>query len=99
MKKLVQKDKKNRLNLNRIETKKFILKTIIKNMNFSDLVRWNAVFKLTSLPSNNSLTVTTNRCILTGRKKRINKLYKFSRITFLKLVRSGEISGVKKISW
>lgn len=99
MKKLIQKDKKNRLSLNQTETKKFILKTMVKNMNFSNLIRWNAIFKLITLPSSSSHTFITNRCVLTGRNKRVNKHYKFSRIAFLKLVRSGHIFGMKKSVW
>jgi small subunit ribosomal protein S14 len=99
MKKLIQKDKKNRLNLNQIETQKFILKTMVKNTNFSNLIRWNAIFKLISLPPNSSRTFITNRCVLTGRKKRVNKHYKFSRIAFLKLVRFGQVYGMKKSVW
>jgi ribosomal protein S14 len=99
MKKLIQKDKKNRLNLNTIETKKFVLKAIITNMNFSSLIRWNAVFKFSGLLPNGSPVFMVNRCILTGRKKRINRLYKFSRIVFLKLARSGYIHGIKKSTW
>ena len=99
MKKLVQKDKKNRSSLNLIETKKFVLKAIVNNTNFSNLIRWNAISKMTSVPSNSSSTFVTNRCILTGRKKRINKFYKFSRISFLKLARSGNVFGMKKSTW
>ena len=37
------------------------------------------------LPVKSSLSHVTNRCVITNRKKRINKLYSFSRISFLKL--------------
>jgi len=41
----------------------------------------------------------TNRCTLTGRRKYINKFYRFSRIEFLKLARSGNISNLRKSTW
>ena len=99
MKKLIQKDKQNRFNIKKYERKRFILKSIIKNSFIANLTRWNAVLKLTNIPSNSSETYIINRCILTGRKKRFHKFFKFSRLEFLKLVRFGYINGMRKSSW
>jgi small subunit ribosomal protein S14 len=99
MKKLVQKDKQFRSSVKNFEQKRLILKSIIKNTYLIDLVRWNAILKLTQLPSNSSKVYITNRCTLTGRRKYINKFYRFSRIEFLKLARSGNISNLRKSTW
>jgi small subunit ribosomal protein S14 len=99
MKNLVQKDKQFRSIVKKFERKRLILKSIIKNTYLTDLVKWNAILKLTQLPSNSSKVYITNRCIFTGRRKYINKFYRFSRIEFLKLTRSGNISNLRKSTW
>jgi small subunit ribosomal protein S14 len=99
MKNLVQKDKQFRMDVKKFERKRLIFKSIIKNTYLADIVRWNAVLKFTQLPSNSSKVYLTNRCALTGRRKYINKFYRFSRIEFLKLARSGTISNLRKSTW
>ena len=99
MKKLIQKDKQYRITVKKFEQKRLILKSVIKNEYLGDLIRWNAQLELTQLPSNSSKVYLTNRCILTGRRKYINKFYKFSRIEFLKLARTGNISNLRKSTW
>lgn len=99
MKKLLEKDKKRRFTVNKVDQKHFILKSISKNSNFLFLVRWNAFLKLKKLTNTNSKLSTTNRCLYTINKKRFNKFTTFSRHVFLKLVRSGNISGLQKSNW
>lgn len=99
MKKQVRKDKINRNLVFIYEIKRFILKNIVKNTNFSVVIRWKALLKRAKMSKGGSFTVLCNRCIITGRRKRINKLYSFSRIMFLKLVRFGHLSCLKKSSW
>jgi ribosomal protein S14 len=82
-----------------IENQHFILKSIFKNFNFFTLVRWNAFLKLKLLTKNNSKVAITNRCLKGVNKKRFNKLTTFSRHIFLKLIRSGSITGMRKASW
>ena len=99
MKKLLEKDKKRCLTLNEINQQTFILKSISKNSNFLFLIRWNAFLKLKKLNKTNSKTAVTKRCLYTINKKRFNKLTTFSRHVFLKLIRSGNVSGLQKSSW
>lgn len=99
MKKLIEKDKKLRNYLKEIEKKHFILKAIIKNFNFFILIRWNAFLKLKFLSCNISKSSLTNRCLNSVNKKRFNKLTGFSRHIFLKFIRFGFISGIRKSSW
>lgn len=98
MKKLLIKDYKIRLvYFNHTEKKHFILKYIFKNFNFFNLIRWNALLKLESLP-NNFKTSIVNRCLLTINKKRYNMLTVFSRHVFIKLIREGLVLNFQKSS-
>jgi ribosomal protein S14 len=99
MKKLLEKDKKLRYNIKLIENQHFILKSIFKNFNFFTLIRWNAFLKLKFLTKNNSKVSITSRCLQGINRKRFNKLTSFSRHIFLKLIRSGLITGMQKASW
>lgn len=99
MKALLEKDKKLRQRVYSIEDEHFVLKSIVKNFNFFTLIRWNAYLKLKALAKSSSKVSTVNRCLSSYNKKRFNKLTGFSRHIFLKKIRSGVITGVKKSSW
>jgi ribosomal protein S14 len=99
MKKLLERDKKRRQDLKKVENEYFVLKSIFKNLNFFALIRWNAFLKLKNLTKNNSRVSLSNRCLLTINKKRFNKLTQFSRYVLLKLIRSGHVHGAQKSSW
>jgi len=83
MKTLLPKDKNRRQQVSLIENKCFILKSIIKNLNYFNLLRWNAFLKLKPLIQNISKISLTNRCLLTINRKRFNKLTGFSSHVFL----------------
>lgn len=99
MKKLLVKDKRRRHLFHKQEKKKIILKTIFKNFNLFTLVRWNAFLKLKHIGRVGSEISFSNRCVYTINKKRLNKKTPFSRHIFLKLIRSGKITGMSKSSW
>jgi ribosomal protein S14 len=99
MKKIFAKDKKNRKTVKQLELDHFILKQISTNLNFLKTVRWNALYKLSDLSKQSSKTVLSNRCVKTINKKTFHKFTNFSRTVFLKLVKSGYISGIRKSSW
>ena len=99
MKKLIEKDKKLRINILKIEKQSFILKSICKNFNFFVLIRWNAFLKLKNILNNSYKTSLQNRCLETKNRKRFNKLTTFSRHVFLKHIRFGRINGIQKSSW
>ena len=67
MKYLLKKDHKNRLSFKDLETKRYLLKSMIKNKSLPNLLRWNSVILSNELPK----TSFVNRCVLTNRKKRI----------------------------
>lgn len=99
MKKLIEKDKYRRKLVSEHETRRVILKSIIRNRNLLDRIRWSAKLELSDLTVNSSKFRTVNRCIFTGRKNKIRKFYNFSRLVFLRLARNGLIVGLKKSSW
>lgn len=100
MKKLIEKDKNIRNKFKEIETKRFIFKSIFKNTNFFELIRLKSFNKLKILLKKKAYKVSiVPRCVKTINKKRFNKLTYFSRHIFLKLIRSGDLSGIKKASW
>ena len=99
MKKLVEKDKKVRKKVKKLEKQKFIFQTISNNSNLSNLIRFNAFYNLNHLPIRASKTFVSNRCVNTFNKKKSNKLTRFSRIIFLRLARNKKIHGLTKSSW
>jgi len=99
MKKLVRKDIKKRNNFFLSEKKKIIFKTIIKNYSFCETEKKKIASNLSKNFKHSTLTQIVNRCVLTGRKKRLNKMFNFSRVYFRKLIRSGYIFGFRKSSW
>ena len=99
MKKLLERDKKRRQMVADLEIKRIILKSIVRNHNLLNKIRWSANIELSGLPLNSSKCRVVNRCVLTGRKSKVNKYYNFSRLSFLRLARNGLITGLKKASW
>lgn len=99
MKKIFAKDRNNRKTTKRFELEHFILKQISNNSNFLQMIRWNAGHKLSNLPKRSSKTMLSNRCVKTINKKTFHKFSNFSRTVFLKLAKSGMISGLRKSSW
>jgi len=93
MKNQINKDKNKRNLYSKSENKYIILKSIFKNTNIIKTTRWNSGLKF---PSGNYKTSLVKRCVLTGRKNKINESFRFSRLSFLKLVRNGFIPGFKK---
>jgi len=99
MKKIFSKDKKNRNFTKKKELQHYILKQISNDSNFSKTINWNSFNRLTDMSSRNSKTYVSNRCIKTINKKSFNRLSNFSRSVFLKVAKSGLISGIRKSSW
>lgn len=99
MKKLIQKDKQNRKIARYYETQTIVLQSIINNSNLSKLTQLKGYRLLNEMSLKSFKVKHNNRCVLTGRRKRINYLYNISRISFLKLARNGNIAGLKKSSW
>jgi ribosomal protein S14 len=90
MKNKIYKDKNKRKLSLKNETRLIVLKSIYKTSTVPKSVRWNTGLCFESYirtyPSSN-----VNRCILTGRKKKIASSFKLSRLSFLKFARNGYI--------
>lgn len=99
MKKLLEKDKILRSKIKNIEKQQLILESIFKNFNFFILIRWKAFLKLKSFSKTTSKVALSPRCSISFNKKRHNKYTNVSRHIFLKLIRTGYISGIQKSSW
>lgn len=99
MKKLFAKDRENRKTIKQLELEHFILKQISTNSNLLKPIRWNALYKLSNMSKKSSKTLISNRCVQTINKKTFSKFTNFSRTVYLKLVKSGYISGIRKSSW
>jgi ribosomal protein S14 len=99
MRKLQKKDEKIRKKVKNFEKKKFVLKTILSNLNLANLLRFNALNKTNKIQKKTSKTFISNLCINTINKKKFTKFSKFSRIVFLKLARSKKIFGLSEASW
>jgi len=99
MKKIIAKDVRNRKKINQLELEHFVLKQIYTNSNFFKMLRWNALNKLNKLSRFSSKTLLSNRCIKTINRKTFHKFSNLSRTVFLKLAKSGLISGLRKASW
>lgn len=99
MKKLIEKDKKNRKIIKKLEKKNFILKIIQTNSNLPTLTRLNASSCLNIVGKNFSKTLISNRCIATSNKRKFEKSTHYSRIFFSKLAKTQKIYGLYKSSW
>ena len=99
MNKLVSKDKIKRYKYYDLEKKKSVLRHIVQNSFFSNVIRWNAQEKLLELSKIGSISTIRNRCIVSGHRTSLLKDYKVSRYVFMRLSRNGNFYGVKKASW
>ncbi|QJC30457.1 30S ribosomal protein S14 [Enterobacteriaceae endosymbiont of Neohaemonia nigricornis] len=75
------------------------LKQIISNIKVTDKMRWDAVFKLQSLPRDSSFSRQRNRCKLTGRPHAYLRKFGLSRIKLREAAMKGDIPGLRKASW
>ncbi|QJC30873.1 30S ribosomal protein S14 [Enterobacteriaceae endosymbiont of Macroplea appendiculata] len=91
---------KKRIKLgNKFFLKRKKLKKIISNVNTTEKKRWDAIFKLQSLPRDSSITRQRNRCQLTGRPHAYLRKFGLSRMKLREAAMKGDIPGLKKSSW
>jgi ribosomal protein S14 len=99
MKKLLEKDKKIRKEIKRLEKQKLVFTIIQNNLNLPYLVRFNSSNNLHKITKKASKTLISNRCVATINKRKFGKLTRYSRIFFLKLAHHKKIYGLNKASW
>jgi len=95
----IQRDQKRRLLFFKFETKRRILKTLIRDFNLSKNLRFKSIQELNKIPRNSSLSRVKNRCVETARAKSNSRNFKISRITFRELASKGLLPGIIKSSW
>lgn len=99
MKNLTVKDKTNRFIVQSFELEKFVFRSLVNNKTIPVITRFKVFEKSLVLSKKTSKSFIINRCSDTNRKKRINKLFHFSRIRFRYLAQKGYLSGIKKSVW
>ena len=97
MRHIFERDKTTRKNNQQKAKLKLIFSSISRNSNLLPLLRWNVLTHQTNVVKPKAALAP--RCLLTKNKKRFCKLTKFSRHTFLKILRAGLVSGVSKAVW
>jgi small subunit ribosomal protein S14 len=99
MKNSLKKDLIIRQQIRRLEHKRLLYKSIIKDQTLPQELRYDFILKLNKLPRQSSMIKKNNRCVLTGRTKGTLRYFKVSRICLRELVASGSLPGVLKASW
>ena len=99
MKKLIRKDRESRQSCLFYEYPKFILSYSLGNSMLSKSVRTNLLIQLLNLPRKSSVIRNVDRCVVTGRRKRINKLFSFSRLVLARFFRSGLLFPLRRSKW
>ena len=99
MKNSLKKDLMVRQQIQRMEYKRVLYKSIIKDQTLSQELRYDFILKLNKIPRQSSVIKKNNRCVLTGRTKGTLRYFKMSRICLRELVASGTLPGVIKASW
>jgi ribosomal protein S14 len=100
VKKLLAKNKHRSHEAKNQELQLKIFKSVHSNSNLFILTRWGASFKLQkNISIQNSFFSLSPRCLKTISKKRYNRITFYSRFVFLKVVRNGLISGIRKAIW
>lgn len=99
MKKKYLKEKRLCKQVFKNEDKRFALKSIIFNQHIPYPIRWNSITQLAILSKDGIKYRLVNKCFLSKQRKRFNKLFRISRLVFLRLARTGSIYGIKKAIW
>lgn len=99
MKKKVRKDKNLRKEYLLNEIYKFIFSCSSNNKLFSNNIRNNLCKDMLNMGAFHKSNQHTKRCVSTGRKKRINKWFNFSRLALSRYIRTKKILHWKKSKW
>ena len=91
------KDAITRIVVRKLEMKKLIYKSLLRELPPSDhpLLIW----KQANLPKRASRVQVRNRCLLTRRSRGVYRQFRLSRMCIRELANSGVLPGVSKSSW
>jgi small subunit ribosomal protein S14 len=96
MQKIIQKNIKQRNLFCKFEKKRLILKIIYKNSFFNYKIKTLVKQKIFSVSNNSSITRVKNRCILTGRGKKVFRFFKLTRHKLKEKSSQGCLPGLVK---
>lgn len=99
MQKIIQKNIKQRNLFYSFEKKRLILRIICKNNFFNNKIRISVKQKFLYLSNNSSITRIKNRCILTGRGKKIYRFFRLTRHALKEKSSQGYLPGLSKYNW
>jgi len=99
MKKKVRKDKNLRKYYLLEEIYKFLLSYSSNNRLFGNPIRNNLCKERSNMEASHTFNQHINRCISTGRQKRVNKWFNFSRLSLSRYIRTKKILHWKKSKW
>ena len=85
--------------IEKLKSKRRVLKSKIKDKKLSLEERMKFQHKLNELPRNSSAIRHRNRCEITGRSRGVYRKFGLSRIKIRELSMTGDLPGVVKSSW
>ena len=85
--------------IEKLKSKRRVLKSKIKDKKLSLEERMKFQNKLNELPRNSSAIRHRNRCEITGRSRGVYRKFGLSRIKIRELSMTGDLPGVVKSSW
>jgi ribosomal protein S14 len=81
------------------ELRKKILKSLVKNTQIPNTVRYYAFYNYTIMSRASSVTQSRNRCVVSGRKWMIVQKARYSRFVFRRESYNGNLPGLSRGSW
>lgn len=99
MKKLKKTDIAARKAFKTAELEKRLFKNVYDNNFLLTQIKWKALELSQRHGSACSKAKSVNRCIETISRKSVHKGFRLSRLSLIKLIRTGKINGVKKSVW
>jgi len=95
----IARDQSRRKLYAKYEEKRFILKSMISDVNLPKRARVLCVQVLNILPRASSSVRLRRRCVLTGRSRGTYRFFQISRISLRELAQKGVLPGITKASW
>ena len=95
----ISRDQQRRKLYKKLEVQRCFYKSLIGDVSLAARTRALYVHQLNKINRNSSLTRVRNRCLLTGRSRGVNNMFRISRVKWRELANQGLIVGVSKSSW
>ena len=96
---MIRRDIKRRKLVYVYELDRLVLKERLYNCQLPREERLKAQIALSQFPRDSSKVRVRNRCVITGRGRGVERLFKMSRLALRDFASNGLLSGVIKASW